>query len=1263
VQSPLSSLRRLAAAAVGGLLTVGLLAGLPATAHAADGPVASGSDWTVTQVAGGYQVTKELDEPLPMVSDAPVLLVDGEVIGLAVESADGTSLSVTTTADVSDATSVEPGWSTGTDKVAPTDSKVTDTDAPVKSVAKATTKARLRALAAGDDGSTPGSYSYVEDDYDFGDQAIPMAAIGGIRGEMTGRIYLPTTGGARPTVIIQHGRHTSCTTGTANPNRWPCGANQVEVPSFKGYESLAQNLATHGYAVLSISANAINANDNQLALDNGAQARGQLVLDTLSMLQKATAGEAVSYYDAARDLDVSLDTALGVDTTTVDKGSTPTSGTNPGEPITASTLVGRFDLSNVGLMGHSRGGEGVVSAVNLNQALAEPFGIKSVLPLAPVDFGRETVADTDMMVMLPYCDGDVSNQQGQHFTDDSRYAFDDSSLRSAVWVMGANHNFFNSVWTPGKYAYSTSDDWGASSTDAVCGPAASGNLRLTADQEYNVGVAVMSAWFRLTLGGEDEFLPMFDGSGDPVLDSVPSADLWTQATAPASDRADIQTFTTRDSNIRVIGAAQAVTCASAGFRTTPQQLTACATASSLRSTSAMPHWTPASFGPNAPASPMMKLTWTTVTGTNAASIRVPVPAAARDASGYDLLSFKTAPDESVTAGTDLTITVVDGAGATWSSPVSALNAGAVKRLPISTSTTLNKIVLQQVSVPVSTIAGTIDVSNIREVRFAGATGADATAAGGVYLSDLALSRSTTGTVAGLSSTPTVNVDPTSIEEGAEQGQARAAVVLTAPVDHEVSAWFTLIAPNTLSTLGKVGLAAQEVTFAPGETCQAVTFPTYGDAAVGTAATTAYKMDIVAPVGAIVGASQFGTVTVREDDGLSSGTPAAAVGVQGDVCAEYAAKSATHPLTPSVTEPAPGTSVTLTGSGFRAGESVSFSDGSTVLGSAVAGPDGSAAYDWAVPSDAALGEHEVTATGAGSARTAAGDASVLASTATTLAIAPEAPSIKQSVTLTATVAGSDTEGAVEFLDGPTSLGTADVVEGTATLTVPSGFRAGAHSLSAVFGQTGTANDSTSNVVAFTLVKGATTTVVSLSAASTRYGTGATGTVAVGGASTGAVSVTVGGTAVPVTAGAFTLPVSLVPGSYPVVASYAGSDVDEVSTSTVTYTVTKAASRTTVAAPAKGTSGKTVTVTVRVAGVAQGAAPTGKVTIKLGATKVATVAVPSSGKLTKKVKLTGSGAKKVTVSYSGDAKYGASSATKAVKVAKAKKGKKAKNSKKR
>jgi hypothetical protein len=72
--------------------------------------------------------------------------------------------------------------------------------------------------------------------------------------------------------------------------RWPCNPGQINVPSFAGYDGTARALASHGYAVVSIAANAINSNDNQLAFDQGAQARGQLLLDTLAMLDNAGKG-------------------------------------------------------------------------------------------------------------------------------------------------------------------------------------------------------------------------------------------------------------------------------------------------------------------------------------------------------------------------------------------------------------------------------------------------------------------------------------------------------------------------------------------------------------------------------------------------------------------------------------------------------------------------------------------------------------------------------------------------------------------------------------------------------------------------------------------------------------------------------------------------------------------------------------------------------------------------------------------------------------
>ncbi|MBZ5738002.1 Ig-like domain repeat protein [Nocardioides mangrovi] len=1238
------AIRRAVATAAASLVTAGLLAGVPGAAAAAP---AAPSDWSVTAVAGGYQVSLDLDEPLPVVDDAPVLVVDGTDYGIATESADGLTLSIVTSdASVADADSVEMAWSSGTvEQSEPTDGPVTTTLAKaLKPVAK-----KVARQAAYTDGSTAGPYSYVEDDYDFGDQAIPMAGIGGIRGEMTGRIYLPTTGGARPTVVLLHGRHTSCSTlvsGTQNPNRWPCVDGQIEVPSYKGYDALGQLLATHGYAVVSISANAINANDAQLTLDNGALARGQLVIDSLEMLKKATAGNPVSYYDAALDQTLTLDQALA---STVPDSSGPI----PTGSLTAADLVGRFDLSNVGIMGHSRGGEGVVSAVTLNQARANPFGINSVLPLAPVDFGRMTVTDTDMLVILPYCDGDVSNQQGQHFSDDSRYAFDDNALRSTVWVMGADHNFFNTIWTPGSYPYSSSDDWSptGSSTrnDTVCSTSMAGNQRLSAADQSQTGAIVMSDWFRLTLGGEDEYLDMFDGSVKPALDSVPAADVRAVATAPADDRADIETFTGPAADVRLYGSATTAVCASASGRTLPQALPACATTSTLRSTSAMPHWTPASFAPNVPATPMTKFLWSNVTGGSAASIRVGVPASAQNASSYDALTFKTAPDESVLSGTDLTVTVVDGSGATWSTLVSAVNPLAVKRMPISGSTTLNKIVLQQVSIPVASMSG-IDTSHIREVRFAAATGLDGTETGGVYLSDLAFSRWAVGTPAVTGSLATIGVAPTTIEEGSGPDTHEVAVVLSKPVATTVSGYFTLIG-STAST-AKAGLAMEKVTFAPGETCQTVLIPTYGDSAASSSATTAYKMDVANPQGVITGDHAFDNVTIREDDGLTAGSPIPAVGEQGDACAEYAAQSRVFPLDATATSVTDGTPVTLTATGYRVGETVTFAEGGAVLGTVLADADGSATVSTTVTG---LGAHAYTATGAGSLRDSAVTVTVLAPTATSLGMSPATPSVKQPVTLTATVTGNvpwPTE--VVFTDGATRLGTAQVVDGTAVLSLPGGFAVGSHSVVATLPATTSTTGSTSEVLAFTLAKGVSTTMLSLSSPTTTYGTGATGTVTVAGADGGTVTVGYNGTETELALGSdgtasFELPASLAVGSYQVTASYSGSDSVGSSTAAATaYAVTKAGSTSAVTAKSTVKKGKSLAVAVTVAGVDGVDAPTGKVTVTfLGVTKKVTL-VDGAGKAT--FKATKTGKRKISVAYAGDESYAGSTAGTTVKVVK-------------
>ncbi|WP_019144238.1 Ig-like domain-containing protein [Aeromicrobium massiliense] len=1194
-----------------------LVAG-PAVAAPGDATVAEGPNYVVNQVAGGYEVTVELDEPLEVRDDAPTLVADGEPIGLAVESADRRSLTVfTSDPAVVRADEIEAGWSAESG------------GAGARKALTAVPDAAAEALDV--DPASLGTVPFEEGEYDFGQLSVPLANISGYRGEMQGKVYVPTTAGEHKTVLLLHGRHSWCYNPTTNASgqAWPCAAGQVPIPSYAGYDGTARALASHGYSVISIAANGINARDNTYAPDRGAQARGQLILDTLTMLQKANAGQPVSFVDANRgDLEVTLADALTGD-------------------VSVADLVGKWDLDDIGLMGHSRGGEGITSATTLNQSLEKPFGIKTILPLAPVDFARMTVPDVAMNVVLPYCDGDVSNQQGQHMLDDSRYAFGDDVLRAGTWVMGANHNFYNTVWTPGLFPAAVSDDWSNSTarrTDAICGTdptVEATSIRLTAQEQYDQGTAYMAGWFRLTLGGEKQFLPLFDGSG-ATPESLGPVDVRTVTTAPSSARATVASFESATSSVRQFGTATAVPCASMGGRTIPQALPACTTATI--GSAQVPHWTPATNGGNVPATPVTRLTWTSATG----EIRTTVPKTARDASAFERLSVKLAADETVTTGTDLTLSVVDGEGAMYSALVSALNPQALVRMPTSTgSTTLKKIVLQQVNVPLADVAAAgVDLTDVREVRFTAATGLDATASGAAYLSDLAFERSSVGTPT-VRTQPTLHVFAPQVDEGNGPGTTDVAILRRGDVSGTASGYVSILG----STTSRAGAAMEKVTFAPGETCKVVTGSLQGDKNPSTTAGTAVVVSVINTAGAVMADNAVTWQTVREDDGLTNTvTPLPESGVPGDACAEAAASRTVTELTAGDTTPAPGQTTSVAASGFRAGESVAVSLGSTLLGRVVAGADGSVATDVVVPADAKLGTGRLTAVGQAFARTAAASVDVLHETTTTLAISPAAPKIGQPLTLTATVTGVDVAGQVEFTDGTTVLGTAPVTGGTATLALK-GLKAGSHSLGARFVRTATAQSSAAAPVALTLNRDGSSTTLRLSRSASVFGTAVSGTVTVSGAKAGTVTVTAGRAKVtaPVsTSGTarFTLPRTLAVGSYKVTVRYSGSDTTEPSSVTSALKVTRKATSAAVSASSRVKRGRSFTVTARVGGAAAGVSPTGtvKVYVKAPGARsykvVKTLRVGSTGKVTTKVKASKRGKASVKVVYSGDTRYGAS-----------------------
>jgi hypothetical protein len=272
---------------------------------------------------------------------------------------------------------------------------------------------------------------------------------------------LPSGAERFPVVVIVHGNHTALQITLADSGRprrtrpRVVGSTTItetliparatvshEVFSYRGYRDLQQHLARMGIVSLSIDTNAANE------LDSLVRFRADLVLEALDHLR-------------------SLSTTAG------------------------STFNDRLDFSNVALVGHSRGGDAVTMAADLNRARssATKCGIRAVVALSPTDFTgmlasasrlRMTAGTTaGFLCVYGSHDGDVSGKfgaqrsQGWGFVGTGFRHYDRATTqRAMVFVHGATHNRFNSVWidpaahAPGSLAHALASKQADNFTDA-----------------------------------------------------------------------------------------------------------------------------------------------------------------------------------------------------------------------------------------------------------------------------------------------------------------------------------------------------------------------------------------------------------------------------------------------------------------------------------------------------------------------------------------------------------------------------------------------------------------------------------------------------------------------------------------------------------------------------------------------------------------------------------------------------------------------------
>jgi dienelactone hydrolase len=260
------------------------------------------------------------------------------------------------------------------------------------------------------------------------------------------RVWYPEGEGPFPLVLIVHGNH------------------DMKDYSDPGYGYLGELLASRGYILASVDMNFLNG-----SIRGENDARGWMLLKHLELWREWHGTEGNPFH-------------------------------------------GKVDLERISLIGHSRGGEAVAHAAAFNHLTRYPddanvrfdfgFRIRSLIAISPVD-GQYKPADrptpvenVDYLVFHGSHDGDVTSFMGLRQYQRVRFTDGEPHFKSAVYVYRANHGQWNSVWG--------AHDNGPRSPRIL-------DLRglIPAADQRRFAEVYVSAFLETTLRGDQRYLPLF----------------------------------------------------------------------------------------------------------------------------------------------------------------------------------------------------------------------------------------------------------------------------------------------------------------------------------------------------------------------------------------------------------------------------------------------------------------------------------------------------------------------------------------------------------------------------------------------------------------------------------------------------------------------------------------------------------------------------------------------------------------------------------
>lgn len=264
---------------------------------------------------------------------------------------------------------------------------------------------------------------------------------------LNGRVWMPEGEGPFPLVLMVHGNHL------------------MEDFSDEGYGYLGELLASRGFIAVSVDENYLNYSVWTGIPNNDMKVRAWILLKHLQQIEGFADDAATPFYQ-------------------------------------------KVNFAQIGLIGHSRGGQAVAMAKDAGHWFStdetlgslERYNIQAIIAISPtdkkVDGELARIKDVSYLAIQGARDADVNDFDGDHQYIRTSFTNPSTHFKSSIYIADANHSQFNTEWGFRDISFPKGIFL---NQQAIIGP----------KKQREIAKIYVSAFLESTLHGNGSYLPLF----------------------------------------------------------------------------------------------------------------------------------------------------------------------------------------------------------------------------------------------------------------------------------------------------------------------------------------------------------------------------------------------------------------------------------------------------------------------------------------------------------------------------------------------------------------------------------------------------------------------------------------------------------------------------------------------------------------------------------------------------------------------------------